>query len=657
MGKINILTANVFNRIAAGEVIEHPYSIVKELTENAIDAGATEIEIRIERGGKDYISVRDNGEGIDYSDLKSLFLPHATSKLCTAEDLENIHTFGFRGEAVASIASVSRMSYTSRKEGENAYRIECDGGEIGEAVLVAETERGTLAEVRDLFFNTKPRLGFFKSDRGEEGEITNCVQRFILSNPSISFRLYVDNKLTLNSFGGGEEEVLASVYGASILNNTFHIRGVKNGIEVKGFISDRNFFKANRSYQSIFLNGRYIVNSTISAALTNAYAGYTMKRQYPFYVLHIRIPNEVVDVNVHPTKSDVRFADNQVVYSAIYGIVSAVLDGSAKAAQYLVNAPTGEGLFAETKEELLAEREASPSPSLPEEERTGEQPTLETETPSLPKYSFEEIRAEIRRANLEEWRQQRAEKEKKPKKDPDFKKQYEDLYRQENSMRISTQDEEDIFAENKRLLAEMEAKKGQARIDVDRCEYKGSLFNTYLLYELGDNVYVIDQHAAHERLIFNRLKEKMENRTIVKQSMLAPYRIRLTPAEDAFLFDCLPSLREIGFDIEEDEERDGFVISAIPMDLQDISLDKFFELFLRDLDGFGKIKLEEVLKDKLATMACKAAIKGGMSLTKEEVMQLIADMNGDITLKCPHGRPAVVVLSKYEIEKMFKRIV
>lgn len=656
MGKINILTANVFNRIAAGEVIEHPYSIVKELTENAIDAGASEVEIRIERGGKDYISVRDNGEGIDYADLKSLYLPHATSKLCTAEDLENINTFGFRGEAVASIASVSRMSYTSRKEGENAYRIECDGGEIGEAKQVAETEKGTLAEVRDLFFNTKPRLGFFKSDRAEEGEITNCVQRFILSNPHISFRLYVDNKLTLNSYGGGEEEVLASVYGASVLSNTFHIHGVKNGIEVRGFISDRNFFKSNRSYQSIFLNGRYIVNSTIAAALTNAYASYTMKRQYPFYVLHIRIPNEVVDVNVHPTKSDVRFADNQVVYSAIYGIVSSVLDGSVKGTQYLVNAPMptempkAEEIFSSDTEPYAPV--STPSPSIETERETPVfSPTTEQ---SEKKYSFEEIREEIRRANLEEWRKKRDEATPKKAK-IDFKAEYNDLCQEENSMRISTQEEPDIFAENKRLLAEMESKKEQTRIDVDRCEYKGSLFNTFLLYEFGDNVYVIDQHAAHERLIFNRLREKMENRTIVKQNMLVPYRIRLTPSEDAFLFDCLPSLREMGFDIEDDV--DGFVISAVPMDLQGISLDKFFELFLQDLDSFGKIKLESVLKDKLATMACKAAIKGGMSLTKEEVMQLISDMNGDITLKCPHGRPAVVVLSKYELEKMFKRIV
>jgi DNA mismatch repair protein MutL len=217
------------------------------------------------------------------------------------------------------------------------------------------------------------------------------------------------------------------------------------------------------------------------------------------------------------------------------------------------------------------------------------------------------------------------------------------------------EDKEDFFAENKRLLAEVQ-KREQEKIDIENCEYKGSLFNTFLLYEQGEKVYIIDQHAAHERLLYNRLQDKVKNREVIRQPMLVPYTIHLTPSEDAFLYDCLPSLRELGFDIEE-SGANRFTINAVPLDLQDISFEDFFGQFLRDLSGLQKIKLESILKDKLAMMACKAAVKGGMRLTDEEVKQLIVDMDGDATLKCPHGRPAVVVLTKYELEKMFKRIV
>ncbi len=638
MGKINILTPNVYNRIAAGEVVDRPYSVVKELVENAIDAGATEIEIRIEKGGKSYISVLDNGDGIEYSDLKSVFLPHATSKIAKANDLEHITTLGFRGEAVASISSVSRMRYTSKCQGADCYKIECNGGEISEPVRASGVD-GTLVEVEDLFFNTPVRLKFLKSDKAEEGDITTFVQRFILSHPDICFKYYADNRLVAQSFGGGEEETIVSVYGAHILHNTYRIEAEKHGVKIRGYISNQNFFKPNRSYQSVFLNGRYIVNTTISAALTNAYAGYVMKRQYPFYVLYIDIPSEIVDVNVHPNKADVRFADNQIIYGCIYSVISSVLDGNSKALEYVTPTPsTPAPSF--TYEQAKSEIEAvKPKPITAEKPRYTER--------ELP---FEEVRGNEKPAV-------------KPEKLSKSFKPYADLFFEYNTMTVKTPEgkkEDDFYEENKRFLLEQEEKekasKQQLKIDVDRCVYKGNLFNTFLIYELGDDAYLIDQHAAHERLIFDRLKRKMEKRTVVQQPMLLPYSMHATPTEAVFLEDCIPALREMGFEIGAQGTCD-FTVTAVPVDLQNISLDKFFDEILRDISGLRGIKLTDILKDKLAMSACKAAVKGGMQLTEDEVKQLLADMDGDTGLKCPHGRPAVVKLSKYEIEKMFKRIV
>ncbi len=335
MPKINILPAKVYNRIAAGEVVDRPYSVVKELIENSIDAGATEIQVYVEKGGTQLIRVVDNGCGIEREDLHSAFLPHATSKIAKAEDLEKIVTLGFRGEAVASIASVSKMTITSKTANGPCYRLTSNGGELGEITQTADESVGTDVQVEMLFFNTPVRLGFLKAEKTEEAEITACVSRFILGHSDISFVYYLNGKKVLQSYGGGMEEALAGVYGASVLERLIKIDADKHGLRIRGFIGDQNFYKANKSYQTVFLNGRYILNTTITTAITGAYSTYLMKRQYPFYVLYIDMPTEFVDVNVHPNKIDVRFADNRIVYGSIYNVVTAVLDGNAKALEYI----------------------------------------------------------------------------------------------------------------------------------------------------------------------------------------------------------------------------------------------------------------------------------------------------------------------------------
>lgn len=701
MPKINILPAKVYNRIAAGEVVDRPYSVVKELVENAIDAGATEIEIHIEKGGKQLVRIVDNGCGIEREDLHSAFLPHATSKIAKAEDLENILTLGFRGEAVASIAAVSKMTITSKTKDGKCYSLHSDGGELGQ-ITEAAGENGTDVSVEMLFFNTPVRLGFLKSDKGEETDITNFVSRFILNRPEIAFTYYIDGKKHLQSFGGGVEEALVGIYGASTLAQCFQIDANKHGIRIRGYIGNQNFFKANKSYQSVFLNGRFVQNATISTAISNAYSMYAMKRQYPFYVLYIDVPTEIVDVNVHPNKADVRFADNKTIYGCIYSVISAVLDGQTKALDYVVNQPSTA---------VYADETPTPAPETVEKKASGKAPytsmfdlsnkveetPISVETPTLsyadamrevelsaPVFTAKkqgmELPFEVKEKTEEETPgfisfdkiadYVPSEKSKKPHKPSnktveDLHKQFPDLYFSRHDMETNdvmsrvqqkeTAKQTDPFEENKRFLEELERKRQQNRIDVSACTYAGKLFNTYLMYECKDDVYIIDQHAAHERLIFNRFKEQMQNRAIVQQPMLMPFELGVNIFEYEFLNEHLTEICEIGFDAQL--ERGKLMIYAVPLDLQNIDLTAFFNEVLGDVGGYRAIRLTDILKDKLATAACKAAVKGGMDLTREEIDALFALMDGDMGLKCPHGRPVVVKMSRTEIEKMFKRIV
>ena len=681
MSKINILSAQVYNRIAAGEVVDRPYSVVKELVENAIDAGATEIEIYVEGGGKQLIRVVDNGGGISRDDLHAAFLPHATSKIAKADDLERLMRLGFRGEAVASIAAVSKMTITSKVSGENCYRLTSDGGKLGEIVEAAGGD-GTDVSVEMLFFNTPVRLGFLKSDKSEETDITNFVSRFILNRPDISFRYYVGGKRILQSFGGGEEEAVVGVYGASILKDCYKIDASKHGIRLRGYIGNQNFSKPNKTYQSVFLNGRYIINSTISAAVSNAYASYLMKRQYPFYVLYIDMPTEIVDVNVHPNKADVRFADNQTVYGCIYSVISAVLDGQPKALEYLVSDKTAVASEIDAEPEKVVSPKAAPVSAVPFSAPKKEKPRnapLNNSAKGVVSFSYEDARRELEKVRPSKTTSMELPFEPEPKAEENavpvqsvpaekksLRETYADLQVEKNILEVNSPEaapavktegnSKDFFAENKRFLEELETKAKQNKIDVSSCAYAGKLFNTYLLYERGDEVYIIDQHAAHERLIFDRLKEQMRTRKVLQQPMLLPYVLNLNAFESAFIREKMENIREMGFDIDE-FGNNAFKVSAVPLDLQSIDLALFFNEILGDISGYRSIKLEDLLKDKLATAACKAAVKGGMDLTREETDRLFRLMDGNMGLKCPHGRPVVVKMTKTELEKMFKRIV
>lgn len=620
MGKINLLSSNVFNRIAAGEVIDRPYSVVKELVENSIDAGADKIIISITDGGLSEIKVSDNGDGIEKDDLKSALLPHATSKISEVKDLDDIKTLGFRGEALASIASVSKITIESQREDEQTGgKIYCEGGVFGDIKDVS-TIKGTEISVNNLFFNTPVRAKFLKSVKSEEGEIYSTVARFILGNPEISFTLISDGVKKLQSFGDGIESAFLSVYGIDVLNKCFFIDAEKNGIKIKGYIGKHFFTKPNRSYQTIFLNKRYVINQTVSSAVSNAYSSYLMKRQYPFYFINIEMPSDAVDVNVHPNKTDIRFLNNQVVYGAVYSIISKVLDGSSEALE-----------IAKPANDYFTQINYKKSNEMNIDYATHN----EKAKPVLPKLhtSFSTIKV----SDIE------AEKN------------------TDNSKTIK----EDIFAENKKYIEELEKKRliaqneslEQQKIEIQR-ELKviGQALNTFLILEDGIDLYFIDQHAAHERLLYDKITKDYTNGNVIEQPLIIPYTTDVSASEAEFLDAKKDFFKSIGFDIESFGPN-SYRISSVPAYFSDMDIKNFLNDVLSDVNVLKTLSLDKLLFDKLAQKACKSAIKSGNKLSDGEIDALLAALKGDLGLKCPHGRPIAIKITRTEIDKWFKRIV
>ena len=634
----------------------------------------------------------DNGSGIRKEDLKAAFLPHATSKLKTADDLAAIFTLGFRGEAVASVASVSKTTILSRAKGEEAYSLTVEGGVFGEIAPAGGAE-GTVVTVENLFFNTPARLKFLKSDASEEGDITAIMARFLLSRPEISFTYLVNGKVRYRSFGDGLESALAVVYGAGTLQSCISIRAEKHGMRLWGYIGNRAYNKPNRSYQSLFLNGRYIVNQTVALAVTNAYGSYLMKRQYPFYVLFLEVPPEVVDVNVHPNKADVRFADNRIVYGTVYSVISAVLDGSSAALEYIspsisstvgknkgavsplpeasesasagqsAPAPAAQPVTAASAKPVPPETPAfqtvpkpaavpSPAPAFKAPPAQSVLPAEASQTAKpAPRMSVEEAKKELafEIPKLHGRDRVRALEEEKPNA-------FEVRSPLASSRPAPQEEQEDAFEENKKYLLERDERAKQQKIDPATLIFRGVLFETYLIFEHGDEAYFIDQHAAHERLIYEKLKQKCEARTPLSQPMLMPYILTVNAQEFSFLTSQFEALRALGFDIDEFGGT-SVKVSSVPLDLFGMDIEAFFREVLSSMESLRAIRLSDIARDKLATMACKAAVKGGERLTEEEAKRLLSDMDGDMGLKCPHGRPAVVRMKKSDFEKLFKRIV
>jgi len=615
MPKINILDKSVFNRISAGEVVERPFSAVKELVENSIDAKATNISVSIENGGIDLIEVSDNGCGIAFDDLPLAFLPHATSKIISAKDLDNIITLGFRGEALASISAVSKTEIISKQENGLGGTCSCEAGEM-RGPIPYECELGTTVIVKDLFFNTPVRAKFLKTPKSEEADISNIISRLMLANPNISFKYQVNGKIIYETFGDGLESAMINVYGYSVINNCFYIETEKNGIKIKGYIGKHNYVKSNRTYQTLIVNGRYVLNQTINSAITNAYSAYLMKRQYPFFVLHVDLPAEFVDVNVHPNKTEVRFQNNQVVYGTIYSVISSVLDGTNKALDIV-------------KIDLNKDED-----------------------------QLKSVRTEIKENQVNFANSSTIEQLLTPyKKSFSNKKSNVFDYPTKNAVESSpTKEQLDIFAQNKAYIEKLEKSKiNQEKIEIeDPLVFIGQAFNTFLIYQKSDNLYIVDQHAAHERLLYDKMLSYSEG-NIISQPLLVPFRIKPNALEEQVLQEIFPVIKNIGVEIEKGLDG-SYMISVVPIELIDINFDKFMQEMCEEFSTYNK-KTPSVILEKIMQKACKSAIKAGDKLSRLEIDTLTKKLNENFGLKCPHGRPIAVKISKTEIYKWFKRIV
>ena len=618
--KINLLSSKIYNRIAAGEVVERPFSVVKELVENSIDAGAKNIQVEIENGGITSIKITDDGFGIEKSELKKALLPHATSKISSLKDLDNICSLGFRGEALASIASVSRITIESKPESQElGGKIGADGGDIGQITDCAMAN-GTVITVNNLFYNAPVREKFLRSTKSEENEISATIARFILGNTNIAFKYLIDGKVVYQSFGDGFESAMACVYGVETIDNCFYINVDKHGILINGYISKHHFTKGNRSYQTTFVNGRYVQNQTIASAIINAYSSYLMKRQYPFFVLNVTLPSEIVDVNVHPNKLDVRFANNQIVYGAIYSAISKVLDGSSEALNIVVE---------ENKNIKNITNEIKQDFDMHNAPKT---------TKKFDSLVFNDsiISNNVKTKNIE------------------F---------DNKSILQNNEEKVDIFAENKAFLEKLAQEKAKKEeiVQESLCAVKelrfiGQALNTYLICEDGVDLYFIDQHAAHERILFDKLNLAVKNSSIITQPLLVPYIINVNNLEYDFFMGKIELLNSMGIEINE-FGRNAFKVSAIPTFLLDLNIKGFFDDILADLNQLKTFTVNDILLEKLAQKACKAAIKSGDKLSDIEIQVLLDKLKENIGLKCPHGRPVAIKITRTEIDKWFKRIV
>lgn len=645
---INLLPSQIYNKISAGEVVERPSSVVKELVENSIDGGATQISIEVLEGGIKKIIVTDNGCGIEPEDVEKAFLPHATSKISTEDDLVSIASLGFRGEALASISAVSKVELVSKTEN-NDYgtMLKIEGGIFGEKHEVGAST-GTRITVADLFFNTPARLKFLKKPKSEEHEITNLVEKFILGNPNLSFRYIVDNKIVYNTFGNGLAEAMYIVYGKETYDNLLEINYKRDDVVITGYIARPTFCKPNRTYQTLFVNGRVVSNYMVSSAVQDALESFIMKGKFPLFALNITLPYDQVDVNVHPSKQEVKFAYS----NKIYGIVNTAIYKAVSNANYIQETKVENEEIQQVSKLENTEKYINPNYNKKlfeliankSKENVNSTVTLKNSDSTLDK-----IFAEKFVENVEQKIQE------------NNNKIEEKITEKINLSQIKLEEVEIISekTENNEKTQEKQTENlQQNKIEEVFNNYKvvGVLFETYILVEKENSLYIIDQHAAHERQLFDKFMVEVKDNEVSVQQLLIPYVFEVNLKEKEFIDANLETLKEFGIDISEFGQN-TFKVFAVPTMLSQINLKEFFSAVLEDVGGTMK-RTTEFVKDKIARTACRAAVKAGDKLSNDEINVLFNNFkeNNNVLL-CPHGRPIMLKFSKTEIEKWFKRIV
>lgn len=676
MNQITVLSQETIDKIAAGEVVERPASIVKELVENAIDAGANAVTVEIKNGGISLIRITDNGDGIASDQVRTAFLRHATSKIRTVDDLLTSGTLGFRGEALSSIAAVCQVEMISKTAGSiTGVRYVIEGGEEKALEEIGAPE-GTTFLVRNLFYHTPARKKFLKSSATEAGYVCDLIERMALSNPQIAFKFINNNDTKLHTSGNCNlKDIVYGIYGREIAANVVKVHaGEGSGLSVSGLIGKPVISRGNRNYENYFVNGRYVKSAIIARAIEDAYKPFMMNHRYPFTALSVQIDTALVDVNVHPTKMEVRFADQAQVYDKVYQAVKEALAGRELIPEFTVDVKQENKRPESGKQEMRGAmsavavgkaQESSAAPAL-------QKKSAQSDMSAMGKAQVSPDTSALEAASVLAKRSGKAASMRYPEPFEKIRSRliaeanspYEVKYpHRQGELKSVTGNVEhgrqmELFSED--AEKESSEKTEQKLLDTkSRRRHKliGQVFETYWLVEFDEKLFIIDQHAAHEKVMYERFMADLRTKRQTSQMITPAVIVTLNMQEEELLKQHLDRFTSVGFEISHFGGRD-YAISAVPGNLYGIA-DR--TLFTELLDGLADVSGKssaEAIEEKIASMSCKAAVKGNNRLSAQEADALIDEL---LTLEnpynCPHGRPTIISMTKYELEKKFKRIV
>lgn len=650
MKRINILDEHTSNKIAAGEVVERPASVVKELVENSIDAGAKNITIEIEEGGIELIRVIDDGVGIYADDISKAFLPHATSKIVSVDDIYNINTLGFRGEALPSIASVSQVNFRSKTADDNfGKEISISAGEVL-SINDIGMNTGSIMEVRNLFFNVPARKKFLKTTSREGSLVNDIVTRIALSYPDISFKLFNNNKKVLLTYGDNNlASTIRTIYGKTIYEDIIEFSNHEDSyIRIYGYVGRESIARGSRNNQSIYVNNRYIKNKTVVAAVENAFKSFSTVNKFPFFVLFIDIPADNIDVNIHPTKAEIKFKDERMIFKAVFDTVHSALKND------VFNS------FATDQEQLNVDVNIQ-SPLLIEEQHISDEKReqidlLETKSSLLKEPSINDIYSSVTMNDI--------------KKEENIYNELKAATVAKNTIKNDVPIEPTVnyeetsysqsYTENSYEEQYEPKEKVDEKVPVAKfadLRVIGQFNKTYILAEYLDCLYIIDQHAAHEKILFEKYRNDIEEKSTIIQPLLIPMVLELSIDDYECYIENKSLFEESGFIIDEFGDN-TISLKEVPYFLGKLDSKKLFLDMIDNLKNMGSGKTVEVKINKIASMACRAAVKANDYLTEIEMKELIEQLRYiEDPFHCPHGRPIIIKMTNYELDKKFKRIV
>ena len=640
MAEIKILSEDTIDKIAAGEVVERPMSVVKELVENAMDAGSTAITVEIKNGGIDLIRVTDNGQGIEAAEIRLAFARHATSKIRSAEDLTSLSSMGFRGEALSSIAAVAQVEVvTKTRAALTGIRYTIEGAMEKDFEEVGAPD-GTTFLVKNLFFNTPVRRKFLKQPQTEGSYVAELLERLAMSRPDISFKFVQNGQVKFHTPGNGDlKEVIYRIYGREIANHLVPIEINEERLSLKGFLGKPEINRSNRNFEHYFINARYVKSKVLAKAIEDGYKQYVMQHKFPFVVLHFSMPAAEVDVNVHPTKMEVRFSDEQYVYKTV---MQSIIN-TFRSKELIVNATFGK----DTKESKKASVPVYDKAKVPEPYMVQPKEISSLNKLGLPAAEpAKKVAPFVMDFDYEKVKEPTLEETYKVKEPAKSDVQVPETTKPLQNIQIMEATQSTLFEEQ--FLSET-AK--------ETYDILGQIFGTYWIVSYADRMYLIDQHAAHEKVKYERLVKAIAEKQVLTQSIMPPVILQTSAKEEQVILEHLDAFLQMGFEIEEFGDH-AFCLRAVPVDLYGCSYQELFRELLDEMMDGPLTGAPEVVMNKLASMACKAAVKGNMKISHAEAVKLVDEL---LTLEnpyhCPHGRPTIISMTKQEIEKKFKRIV